>query len=543
MISSEGERFVSRACNSGLLGMLSAKMQRSVVLQYDSGERTTCRLGLTQGHRLLLAIVFTFVGVSAGAATEEARSSSPPSACLPIRMPNVDALFSSRRKVFAHYFNRFPLSLDNKESSEDYYATEFLSPKGEHNKWLAQGGFLRSRPLPVPIGPANRYVVENLKKEVRLALSRGITGFTFDILSMGDITPGSFLPNMLEAASEVDPRFAIVLMPDMASFGPDVEAVINIAKSLYNNQGLFRLPDKRLVIAPFLAEAVAPEAWESMKTELTKHHIKIAFLPTFLNPKYISRYRSVGDGFGTFGTPLPSQGAAIKAGIRESHELGKGFMAGISGQGYRPKEYRFWESEGSLAYRNSWLGAIEGGADWVQLTTWNDFSESTQIIPYTDGSGSVGTGYFNLTGFYAAWFLTGQRPTITHDVLYYFYRRHSTGVPAPKAGEQSRSAHFWQPGKDNVELVGFLKEPGILSISVGGKIDRKSVGSGVQSFSVPLASGRPRFSLQRSGGTVISFEGTPEIVSEAPGGYADLTLWSGSASSEGTCYSDAIRWP
>ena len=219
-------------------------------------------------------------------------------------------------------------------------------------------------------------------------------------------------------------------------------------------------------------------------------------------------------------------------------------MAGISGQGYRPKEYRYWEAQGSLAYRNSWLGAIEGGADWIQLTTWNDFSESTQVLPYTDRSGSSGTGYFNLTGFYASWFLTGKEPLITHDVLYYFYRRHSVRATAPRAGDQVKNAVFWQPGQDIIEVVGFLKTSGTLAISIGGTDYAKSVDAGVQSFSVPLGTGTPRFSLLRNNDVVISFEGTTPIVAESdlPGGYADLTYWSGSASAKGTCFPEAIRW-
>jgi hypothetical protein len=41
---------------------------------------------------------------------------------------------------------------------------------------------------------------------------------------------------------------------------------------------------------------------------------------------------------------------------------------------------------------------------------------------------------------------------------------------------------------------------------------------------------------------VISFEGTTPIVADLPGGYADLTYWSGSASAKGTCFPEAIRW-
>jgi hypothetical protein len=494
---------------------------------------------------LVLAICLAFIGTDAGAANAVLTPVTPSAeACLPIDMPATDVLFAAPKKVFAHYFNRFPVSIDNKNAAVDYYSREYLNPDGEQGKWLAHGGYLRSRPLPVPVGQGSEYAIENLKREIRLALSRGITGFTFDILSLDDIKPGSYLPNMLKAASEVDRRFQIVLMPDMSAFGPDTGIVIKIIKALYNEPGLLHLPDGRLVVAPFLSESVSPAAWETFKSQLAQDQIKIAFVPTFLNHKYIARYKTVGDGFGTWGTPLPRQGLAIKAGTAAAHAEGKIFMAGISGQGYRPKEYRYWEAQGSLAYRNSWLGAIEGGTDWIQLATWNDFGESTQVIPYTDRAGSSGTGYFNLTGFYASWFLTGKEPLITHDVLYYFYRRHPVRATAPKAGEQARNADFWQPGRDVIEVVGFLEAPGTLAISIDGNQYTKKVDAGIQSFSVPLGIGTPRFSLLRNDDVAISFEGTTPIVGEGdlPGGYADLTYWSGSASAKGTCFSDAIRW-
>jgi len=61
---------------------------------------------------------------------------------------------------------------------------------------------------------------------------------------------------------------------------------------------------------------------------------------------------------------------------------------------------------------------------------------------------------------------------------------------------------------------------------------------------VPLGEGIPRFSLLRGDEVVIAFDGKTHIVGNAglPGGYADLTYWSGSASKAGTCFSNAIRW-
>src|ERR1700733_4373638 len=111
------------------------------------------------GVGVLVALVSAASASAEGLLTPIAPSDD---ACLPIEMPSADVLFAAPKKVFAHYFNRFPLSLDNKEGGADYYATQYLNPHGERDKWLAEGGFLRSRPLPVPPVEAQTFIVENL---------------------------------------------------------------------------------------------------------------------------------------------------------------------------------------------------------------------------------------------------------------------------------------------------------------------------------------------------------------------------------------------
>src|ERR1700723_3064774 len=55
--------------------------------------------------------------------------------CLPFAMPTSDPLFSSSKKVFAHYFYPFPLSVGNKSASDDYYNVHYLNRNGESGKW------------------------------------------------------------------------------------------------------------------------------------------------------------------------------------------------------------------------------------------------------------------------------------------------------------------------------------------------------------------------------------------------------------------------
>lgn len=457
-------------------------------------------------------------------------------ACLPFEMPNTDVLFGSSRTVFAHYFNRLPLSIDNQPAIEDYYTTQYLQANGEQNKWLAQGGYLRSRPIAV--FPKANYAIENLKLEIRLAIARGITGFAFDILSLDDLKAESYLPNLIAAAQAVDPRFQILLMPDMTALaGPaDVQTIV---EATYTSPSLYRV-NGHLAIAPFYSEGVTPAAWDTLKRALAAKGTPIALIPTFLSlsQAYVEAYQAVSDGLGTFGTPLPSQLQTVADETGRAHAAGKWYLAGLSGQGYRPKAFSYWESHGSLAYRNGWLAAITSGAESVQLTTWNDYGESTALAPITDHDGNAGTGYYNLTGYYALWFLTGHPPAITHDVLYYFYRKEPVNALAAKAGSKT-DLMAGTANLDEIELVAYLTAAGTLSLASNGTIYTSTVDAGVQSLRAPLGVGSPQFTLTRQGVSVIDFAGVTPVV--GPEGlateYADLTYWSGSASALGTCFS------
>ncbi len=76
------------------------------------------------------------------AAPDSGDAGGPP--WLAVDMPSQTTLKGSTHKVFAHYFPPFPISIDNKDASVDYYATQYLTPGGESNKHIAYGGFFAS---------------------------------------------------------------------------------------------------------------------------------------------------------------------------------------------------------------------------------------------------------------------------------------------------------------------------------------------------------------------------------------------------------------
>ncbi|HEX7663316.1 MAG TPA: glycoside hydrolase family 71 protein, partial [Polyangiaceae bacterium] len=438
----------------------------------------------------------------------------------------------------AHYFYPYPLSLDNKTSSADYYNVNYLSPDGESGKFKGNGGLLRSRPLSVAPGASATFKVDDAKKEIALAMAAGITGFTVDVMGASQANAGSQLQNLFAAANAVDSRFKIVVMPDMSALGDDAAAVETIVESIASNPAAYKLADGRLVVSPFDANVESASWWQSVLSALAAKGIKVAFVPVFLGwQNYASSFEPISYGLSDWGTATPSAQAAMQSWPGTAHAAGKIFMTPIDNQQYRPKSFLYWESGNSQAFRNGWNSAIAGGADWVQEVTWSDFSESGQIEPYTDATlrSDIGTGFYNLNAYYASWFLTGSQPTITKDVLYYFYRREPTNAAA--SAQTKATTVVGAAGENDIELLAFLTSPGTLSITIGGKTSTMSAPAGITSFKVPLAAGTPKFSLVRGSSNVISFDGGVQIygASGLPNGTLDLTYWTGSASASGTC--------
>ncbi len=483
---------------------------------------------------------------SASDAPAEAVSDAGGNACVPFAMPPTAALFGSTKRVFAHYFYPFPLSIDDKPAASDYYNLEYMTPDGESDKWLAHGGYLRQRPLPVPVGSAATYAVDNMETEVRLAIAGGITGFTVDILGANQADAGSQLQNLLQAAAAVDPRFKIVAMIDLSALseadaGAEATVVESIIASVASSPASYTLADGRLVVSSFLAEDQPPSWWTSVFQSLDAKGIHVAFVPCFLNlgaNEAAFSAMSYTYGLSLWGTATPAAAAGMQTLPAAAHATGDIFMMPVLSQQYRPKDFLYWEAGNSEALRSAWTSAIAGGSDWIQVVTWSDFSESGEIEPYTDStlSNGIGTGYYDLNAYYAAWFLTGQQPTITNDVLYYFYRREPTDAAAPAQTTPTKEANG-DPAEDDIELLAFLTAPGTLAITINGQTVMKDVPAGMTSMKTPLQPGTPLFTLTRGGSPVIALTGGIASYGPAgmPSGVLDLTYWSGSASKDGTC--------
>jgi hypothetical protein len=487
--------------------------------------------------RLVLPLLALLVVLAPGRAAAQAP--------WPFDQPPLAELRKSDRKVFAHYFTPFPLSLDNvAANTPDTYERNQLNPAGSPSaqypkgRYFTTGGYMRQRPLPVAPQPTGvDYELVNFRTEVRSAVALGLDGFAVDLLGYGPKnTHWQRVLKLMDAAAREDADFRIMIMPDInaSTFkpenDPDGATLTAAVQALAPHPSAYRYEGK-LVVCPFNTHKRPAAWWKEWIDRFEKlTGDRIFFVPLFQDWKaHIGNFAPFSGGVTDWGTRESGPGTGNDSPkwhhfSRDAHAVRPGFlsMAPIGPQDFRPKDdplatygVRFWESNNSLNYRVSWANAIAGGADWVHLITWNDYGEAAEIAP------STGTQYafYDLTAYYTAWFKTGRAPAITRDVIYYFHRLHHTAAPfsADQAAPFRRAGDT--PASDQIELLAFLADgaPATLEIEVAGTVHTQEVGAGIQSFRVPLpATGkaRPVFRLKRGGQLVTEITSAFEINNE-----------------------------
>jgi hypothetical protein len=426
--------------------------------------------------------------------------------------------------VFAHYFLPFPLSFDNKPAAVDSYAQIYLSPEGSDAHLAGHGGYRPGgggafRERPMPVGPWNSpyWRQINFAIDILRAQRIGIDGFGVDLLSLkGRLWTD--LQSLMDVSTHVAPDFQILLEPDMSALKTiPADQLQTALLFLAPHPGLARLPDGRLLIAPFDVNNKPPEYWQQLFAGMSAHGVTCAFLPIFLG---FDKLAENGKLYGSFSYGMSDWGFrdidfAEQFDFKDAAHLAAPYtsvwMMPVATQDARPKGLVAWEADNTGIFRYLWTAAISGGSQLVHLPTWNDYSESTEFSPCSD------TQYlfYDLSAYYIAWFKTGHAPAITRDAIYYCHR--SQIFPLPIAPPKQR-AHFAGAGKtpfvNRVELIAFLTAPATMEIEQNGKTEKKEATAGLTVFDVPAQTGRPEFQIVRDGRSVIDLKSGRTIVDQ-----------------------------
>jgi hypothetical protein len=453
---------------------------------------------------------------------------SPPSVWPFATAADVAGGATLRPYVFAHYFTPFPISLDNRVASTDYYCTQFLSPGGESNKYLSVGGFLRDRPLPLSPYDAASYREHALAVEILRARAIAIDGFGVDIMQTNKGTQWDDVMRLYAVAEHVAPGFTVLAEPDMSALqSTSVQDMVAAIRVIATKKSAYRLANGNLAIAPFYAENVSPDYWAQVIQGAAAAGVQITVIPIFLDPSKVSGLLSVANTFSFWGVRTPS--SSIDPGSWEDQALemikavGADVMVPVAPQDARPKDSRFWEARNSTLFRDQWSQVLANNPPYVHIVTWNDYSESTHIAP----SGGTQFAFYDLTAYYIEWAKTGAAPPIVRDSILYFHRRQLFATGRSTMPETPMVEATGGPIVNEIEMVGFLTAPGTMQITIGSSVYTSSAQAGLNVFRVPAAAGTPTFSIIRDGNTVAQVVSSAPIVAQ---GYVQDPTYVGGSS-------------
>ncbi len=433
--------------------------------------------------------------------------------------------------------------------------------------------------------------LEFYKQEIELAQRHGIQGFALNSGGWLHQGPAHYTPDverMYEAARQLDSGFKLFLSPD----GIGATAIPDMVKRFYDHPNQFRLGEKR-VIGSYGGQQVGMTA---AIAALRDEGLEVCFVPFLQTPKWSMAWSFESvldffldqphmDGLHYFAADDSINGILRRnaMGRRVTQKLGKVFMAGVAPAYNSPnlRDFRGMEGYGAI-----WEGIIRDGADWVELVTWSDYNEDSNLMPYRWRNGqerryfSRDESYLDATGYYSAWFRTGQQPAITQDKVYLCYRTRSHWLRKewnPTTGEweditmrgyggagEGPNRRRTAPDQvhddvgDFVYITTFLTAPATLTVELAGSSRQFAQAAGIAHAAVELAAGVPRIVLTRDGGTVLDVHGRKRILdaatlteANAPAGYhlANRTWMSGAAAgpvvarlvaADGVLHGDAV---
>jgi hypothetical protein len=406
----------------------------------------------------------------------------------------------------------FPISLDNEPAAEDYYTEAYLDPDGEGGTHAAYGGWLRSRPLERPVSSSADWQLEDMKTDVERAAAAGIDGFNVDVLGLsGDNWDRVQL--LLDAADAVE-GFEIVLVPNANTrVVEDIDAFADAIAGLADHPSLHRLDDGRLLVSPFFADLLGADYWADWIAAMAERGVDVALMPILLKySEHIDAFADISYGVSTWGGRSLASVENLGNLGRDAADRGLVWMQPVALQDVRPKSGVFDEADNTETMRAMWATAAEVDADWVNIVTWNDYSEETEVSPAVNTGWSV----LDLNSYFLVGFKEGAPPPIVEDRIYVSHRVQP--VAAVPTGPQTVLMKLRQgssPARDEVEVLTFLRDGAVVDVTVGDSTYSYDAPAGVHAELFPLEPGAVS-AVARADDGYTSAVSSPFVVTDEP---------------------------
>ena len=386
-------------------------------------------------------------------------------------------------------------------------------------------------------GANTNATIAGYKRDIQDAQAAGIDGFALNLGAYDDPTQPYYntrVAEIYEAAEQLGTGFKLFFSVDFAG----TNEIIDLVQTYAQRTNTFRQAGG-VVLSTYEGNGLP---WPYIRSQLSTNGVNTFFIPYLLSipvhelPTYAdavsilstNRWHNYLDGlFLWVAAGTPAQLAQCDVGYNQaSIEAGKLFMASYAptywGSVQTTLQRRYYESQGGEGTALQWTSIITNQPDWVEICTWNDFTESTYVSPVNDPGQYFPNiespyryshaGYLELSKHYIAWYKTGQEPPITQDALFYFYRTHPTSAVAANTNDTIHPQCWGGNCTDTIYNTLFLTAPAQLVVSSGGKLSTNSLSAGLNHVETPFTPGPQIFTLQRNGQTIISLPG-PDIQS------------------------------
>ena len=240
--------------------------------------------------------------------------------------------------------------------------------------------------------------LEFYKSEIELAQRHGIDGFALNCGGWGRSTPRPSLParhyaqsceRMYEAAKQLNSGFRLFLSADVNGLGDLVNNMGDMVTRFEHHPNQFRYQDKTVLSA----WAGTPEAFARPVEALKKSGHPVCFIPFLMNGKYAmawsfetalkfldrpaARWTACSASCATSRSMTRSMRNSIAR--RATLFLNKLYMAGAAAS-YNSANHR--DMRGLGGYDAVWKGIVRDDADFVELVTWNDYNEDSNLMPF-----------------------------------------------------------------------------------------------------------------------------------------------------------------
>ena len=388
------------------------------------------------------------------------------------------------------------------------------------------------------------------RREIMLAQRYGIDGFALNCGEWKKPQNGKFIATryitnadrIFQAAKELSPDFKLFMSPDFA--GDDITnfAELNVCDMFtryYQHPNLFRNHGKAVLsgyagtVEQYAkpAEKLRREGYDVLLVPHPSHN----YHPMALSMESTLSLFKTGSQFdgifrfscdGTVKDIIDTNATARRATLFAD----KIFMAGAV-PAYNSPNLR--DFRGMAGYCSIWEGIINDQADWVEIVTWNDYQEDSNLMPYRwkAGYGNAALNknlynrdesYLDVTAYFADSFRNGVRPEITQDKIYFTYRTRSKNMTQVWDEKEKKWADIrfcsWpydqlhDDVQDAVYVTAFLTAEAELTVLQGNDRRIFKMAKGISSCEAPLLPGAPQFILTRKEQELINVSGRKTII-------------------------------